>query len=104
MMNIKLAVEKLKGNIDEAERLEMEALRLQATDKPLADWYHMMAQEHLKFNPPGHTVLEKMINETKSAKKDSPMMPGMLARYNDDHAVLVASFARVKSLIDNYAK
>ena len=104
MTTIGIAAEKILGNIDEAEHLEMQAIKLMATDKPLADWFHAMAQEHLKFNLSGHPVIEKMIADAKVAHKDSPMLPGMMARYNADHVKVKVRYAQVKALIDSYGK
>lgn len=104
MEEIKLLVKKIIGNIEEAKEAEFKAIEWMDTDRALADWYHAMAQAHLQFNTPGHALLEKRIAEAKVEYKDSPLLPGMLAIYKDQHNDIKQETARVKSMIDMYGK
>lgn len=104
MRAIKQVADIIKGNIAEARKYALMAHELRDTNKPLADWAHNMAVAHLNFNPVGHSVVEKMIAEAKVKMKDSPYLPGMELRWDDDHKDLMRETAEVKSMTDTYGK
>ena len=102
MRMIKKVSDAIRGNIHEAkEKIEM-AYRLRDEDKAVADWYKEMAAAHLAFNATGHTVVTKLIDHAKEHMHDNPMLPGMMAVYEEMHADIIAEAAEVKAMIDGY--
>ena len=102
MKMIKKVSDAIRENIHEArEKIEM-AYRLHEEDKIVADWYKEMAAAHLAFNTNGHNVVVKLIDQAKAEKSGNPMMPGMMAAYNEIHAGLKLEAAEVHAMIQNY--
>ena len=102
MKMIKQISDAIRENIHEArEKIEM-AYRLRDEDKNVADWYKEMAAAHIGFNGTGHNVVTKLIEAAKTKEAGNPMMPGMLAVYNEIHADLIRESAEVQAMIQNY--
>jgi hypothetical protein len=99
---IKKVSDAIRHNIFEAkEKIEM-AYRLHDEDRAVADWYKDMAAAHIGFNDKGHMVVVKLIDHAKEHMHDNPMMPGMMAVYNEIHADLKKEAAEVHAMIQNY--
>lgn len=102
MWMIKKLSDEIRNNIHEArEKINM-AYRMHAEDKAVADWYKEMAAAHLAFNENGHKNVVRLIDHAKATKADNPMMPGMMAVYNEIHADLKKEAAEVQAMIQNY--
>ena len=99
---IKELVDDIRHNIHEAREKMEDAYRLQHKDKLAADWYRDMAAAHLKFNEYGHSNVTRLINEARSQMGDNPMLPGMLAVYEDMHADVMKEAAEVQAMISTY--
>ena len=102
MRIIKVLSDEIRHNIHEAREKIVHAYKLRETDKSVADWYRDMASAHIKFNDTGHSNVVRMIGEAKNAMENNPMMPGMLAVYEELHADIMAECAEVKAMIDGY--
>ena len=102
MKIIKQLSDDIRHNIHEAREKIGEAYRLQNMDRQAADWYRDMAAAHLKFNEYGHANVTRLIHEARSQMGDNPMIPGMLAVYEDMHADVVREAAEVQSMISSY--
>jgi hypothetical protein len=99
---IKKVSNAIRENIHEAkEKIDM-AYRLRDEDKAVADWYKEMAAAHLAFNSTGHNVVTKLIEHAKERMHDNPMLPGMMAVYNEIHADMKREAAEVQAMIQNY--
>ena len=102
MKMIKQLSEEIKHNIHEArEKIEM-AYKLRDTDKAAADWYRQMAAAHIDFNSAGHSAVARLITEAKAKMEHNPMLPGMIAVYEDMHADIVKDSAEVSAMIATY--
>lgn len=102
MRMIKKVSDAIRENIHEAkEKIEI-AYRLRDEDKNVADWYKEMAAAHIGFNGTGHNVVTKLIETAKTKEAGNPMMPGMMAVYNEIHADLIKENAEVQAMIQNY--
>ena len=102
MRMIKMLSEEIKGNICEAREKICTAYKLKEKDKAVADWYKDMAAQHLAFNQVGHANVKRLIDEAKTKRADDPLMPGMLAVYEDMHAEIVRENAEVQAMIAAY--
>jgi hypothetical protein len=102
MRMIKKVSDAIRHNIFEAKEKIGMAYRLRDEDKAVADWYKEMAAAHLAFNGTGHTVVTKLIDHAKEHMHDNPMLPGMMAVYNEIHADLKKEAAEVQAMIQNY--
>lgn len=102
MWMIKKVSDEIRGNIHEAKAKIEKAYSLHEKDKGVADWYKEMAAAHLAFNENGHKQVVRLIDHAKTTKADNPMMPGMLAVYNEIHADLKKETAEVQAMIQNY--
>ena len=102
MKMIKQLSHEIKHNIHEArEKIEM-AYKLRDADKAAADWYRQMAAAHIEFNSTGHSAVAKLITEARAKMEHNPMLPGMLAVYDDMHAEVMKDSAEVSAMIQNY--
>ena len=102
MRMIKKVSDAIRENIHEAKDKIGMAYRLRDEDKAIADWYKEMAAAHIAFNTNGHNVVTKLIEQAKEHIHDNPMMPGMMAVYNEIHADLKRECAEVQAMIQNY--
>lgn len=102
MRMIKKLSDEIRGNIDEAEHKIKMAYKLRDVHKGMADWYKDMAVAHLGFNTKGHELVKQMISDAKTKMDDNPMMPGMVAAYEEIHADIVAENAEVQGMISAY--
>lgn len=102
MRMIKKVSDAIRENIHEAKDKIGMAYRLRDEDKAVADWYKEMAAAHIAFNTNGHNVVTKLIEQAKEHMRDNPMMPGMMAVYNEIHADLKRETAEVQAMIQNY--
>lgn len=102
MRMIKKVSDAIRENIHEAKDKIGMAYRLCEENKAVADWYKEMAAAHLAFNNDGHALVTSMINRTKEHQHDNPLMPGMMAVYNEIHADLKREAAEVQAMIQNY--
>ena len=82
--------------------VHMDLYRLHDEDKAVADWYKEMAAAHLAFNENGHKNVMRLIEHARATSADNPMMPGMMAVYNEIHADLKREAAEVQAMIQNY--
>lgn len=102
MRMIKKVSDAIRENIHEArEKINM-AYRLRDEDKSVADWYKEMAAAHINFNDNGHIVVTRLIDRARHEMEGNPMMPGMLAVYNEIHADIKREAAEVQAMIQNY--
>lgn len=102
MIMIKQLSRDIRENINEAREKIGEAYRIRDKNKATADWYRDMASAHLRFNDAGHQNVIRLINEARSKMENDPMMPGMLAVYEDMHADIIRDTAEVQAMIQNY--
>ena len=102
MRMIKKVSDAIRGNIHEAKEKINMAYHLRDTDKAVADWYKEMAAAHLAFNSTGHNVVVKLIETARAEKNGNPMLPGMMAVYNEIHTELKREEAEVQAMIQNY--
>lgn len=102
MKMIKKVSDAIRENIHEAKDKINMAYRLRDEDKAVADWYREMAAAHIAFNTNGHNVVMRLIEEAKVEKVGNPMIPGMMAVYNEIHADLKRESAEVQAMIQNY--
>lgn len=102
MLMIKKLSHDIQENIHEAREKIEEAYRLHDKDKAAADWYRDMAAAHLRFNEAGHQNVTRLIDEARHKMEGHPMMPGMLAVYEDMHAEIIKDNAEVQAMIQNY--
>ena len=92
----------IRCNISEAREKICTAYKLHDKDKAAADWYKDMAAAHLAFNQAGHANAKRLIDDAKSKRADDPLMPGMLAVYEDMHADIMRENAEVQAMISAY--
>lgn len=102
MKMIKMLTDAMWENIDEAKDKIKEAYKLRDTDRGVADWYREMAVAHMAFNTNGHQNVKRLIEHAQMEMKDNPMIPGMLAVYNEMHADIMAYAAEVNAMIAAY--
>jgi len=102
MRMIKKVSDEIRHNIFEAKDKIGMAYRLHDEDKAVADWYKEMAAAHLAFNENGHKNVMRLIEHARATSADNPMMPGMMAVYNEIHADLKREAAEVQAMIQNY--
>ena len=102
MKMIKVISDEIRENIHEAREKIKEAYKLREKDKAVADWYKEMAAAHLKFNDTGPNVVVHLINEAKEKMAGNPMMPGMMAVYEEIHADVAKDAAEVQAMISAY--
>lgn len=102
MKMIKLLSDEIRENIHEAREKIEEAYEYRDKDKTVADWYKDMASAHLKFNDAGHNVVVHMIEEAKNKMAGNPMLPGMLAVYEEIHTDVAKDAAEVAAMISAY--
>jgi hypothetical protein len=102
MRIIKTLSDEIRHNIHEAREKISHAYKMHTIDKSTADWYRDMAVAHLKFNDAGHNIVVHMIDDAKKNHTNNPMVPGMLAVYEEMHADIMAESAEVKAMIDSY--
>lgn len=99
---IKKVSDAIRENIHEAKENINMAYRLRDEDKAVADWYKEMAAAHIGFNSNGHSVVTRLIETAKAERNGNPMIPGMMAVYNEIHADLKRESAEVQAMIQNY--
>ena len=102
MKMIKQISDAIRENIHEAKEKINMAYKLRDHDRAAADWYKEMAAAHIGFNTNGHSVVTKLIEAAKAKEGSNPMMPGMMAVYNEIHADLIRESAEVQAMIQNY--
>lgn len=102
MRMIKQLCCEIKGNICEAREKICTAYKLREKDKAVADWYKDMAAQHLAFNQAGHANVKRLIDDAKAKRADDPLMPGMIAVYDDLHADIMRESAEVQAMIAAY--
>ena len=102
MRMIKQISADIRCNISEAREKIGTAYKLHDKDKAAADWYKDMAAQHLAFNQVGHACVKRLIDETRAKRADDPLMPGMLAVYDDMHADIMRESAEVQAMISAY--
>ena len=102
MRMIKQLCCEIKGNICEARDKICTAYKLKEKDKAAADWYKDMAAQHLAFNQVGHANVKRLIDDAKVKRADDPLMPGMIAVYDDLHADIMRENAEVQAMIAAY--
>ena len=102
MRIIKVLSDEIRHNIHEAREKINHAYKMRDTDKGTADWYKEMAVAHIKFNETGHNNVVRVIDEAKKKHASNPLMPGMMAAYEEMHADIMAESAEVKAMIDGY--
>ena len=102
MRMIKKLSHEIKGNIYGAKEKIETAYKLRDTDRAIADWYKDMALAHMQFNNTGHTLVSRQIAEARESMKDNPLLPGMIAVYDDMHSDIMAEAAEVHGMISAY--
>lgn len=102
MRMIKRICCEIKGNICEAKDKICTAYKLREADKAAADWYRDMAAQHMAFNQAGHACAKRLIDEAKAKHADDPLMPGMMAIYEDMHGDIIRESAEVQAMIAAY--
>lgn len=102
MRMIKWASDIISGNLREARKYICKAYELKEECKPAADWCKEMAAKHLEFNGMGHALVKKMIEEYAASGKNSELVPGMRAVYNDLHNDLMREHAEIQAMITGY--
>jgi hypothetical protein len=102
MWMIKKVSDEIRGNIHEAREKINKAYKLRDENRSVAEWYKEMASAHIGFNSTGHSVVTRLIDEAKVHMHDNPMMPGMMAVYNEIHADLIRESAEVQAMIQNF--
>lgn len=102
MRMIKKVSNAMWENIHEARDKIGMAYRLHDEDKAVADWYRDMAAAHIAFNTSGHNIVHNLIEHAKGTMHDNPMLPGMIAVYNDLHADIKREAAEVQAMIQSY--
>lgn len=102
MKMIKKVSDAIRENIHEAKDKINMAYRLRDEDKAVADWYREMAAAHIAFNTNGHSVVTRLIDTVKTERNGNPLIPGMMAVYNEIHADLKRESAEVQAMIQNY--
>lgn len=102
MRMIKVLSDEIRGNIHEAREKIKKAYEYRDKDKSVADWYKEMAAAHMRFNDTGHNAAVSLIKEAREKMSGNPMMPGMLAVYEEIHADIAAEAAEVQAMITAY--
>lgn len=105
MMIIKQLSKDIECNICEAEDKIETAYALKSRHPNEALWYKEMAAAHLGFNTKAHDYVKDHIAAYKASdeyKKHPEYADGMLAVWNDRHAELSSTAARIKAMIDTY--
>ena len=102
MRMIKKVSDAIRENIHEAREKINTAYWLRDKDKGAADWWRDMAAAHLAFNEKGHSNVARLIEQAKNEHENNPVMPGMMAVYNEIHADLKREAAEVQAMISAY--
>lgn len=102
MRMIKKLSEEIRCNIREARDKIGEAYKWRDKDKAIADWYKDMAASHLKFNEMGHSNATRIIADAKTKMADNPLIPGMIAIYEEMHSDIMRESAEVAAMISAY--
>lgn len=102
MRSIKMVVDAMRGNLDEASRYLDRAEDLRESHKDIADWFVAMANQHVAFNSDGHKVAEKLVQDAKASNEDNPLTSGMMAVYEMVHADLIKKDNETKARISAY--
>ena len=102
MRMIKRLTTEIRQNIHEAREKICTAYKLRDKDKGIADWYKEMAATHMAFNNNGHANVTRVINDVKVKMANDPLLPGMMAVYDDLHADIMKEAAEVQAMISGY--
>lgn len=105
MRIIKQIVKDMECNIREAENKISTAYAIRADYPDVAEWYRMMAAEHLSYNERAHELVTDLIDKYKHSDTHAEhpeYAAGMMAVWQDQHNDIVADNARVRAMIDTF--
>lgn len=90
------------GNLMEAQDKIETAYEMAGKHKAAADWYKVMAAQHLEFNRMAHSMLADKIAKCEAAETTTERERGKLESWLDDLAMLQAKTARVRAMVEDY--
>lgn len=90
------------GNLMEAEAKIEEAYTLVDGHKQAADWYKIMAAQHLEFNRMGRTLVGDLIAKAEMSEATTEREHGKLEAYSDELGRLQAKTVRVRLMVEEY--
>ena len=90
------------GNLMEAQDKIETAYEMSGKHKAAADWYKVMAAQHLEFNRMAYSMLADKIAKCEAAETTTERERGKLESWSDDLAMLQAKTARVRAMVEEY--
>lgn len=90
------------GNLMEAQDKIEKAYEMSTKHKAAADWYKVMAFQHLEFNRVAHITVTDKIAKCEAAESTTERERGKLDSWSDDLAMLQAKTARVRAMVEEY--
>lgn len=90
------------GNLMEAQDNIETAYEMSTKHKAAADWYKVMAFQHLEFNRMAHGIVADKIAKCEAAETTTERDRGKLDSWSDDLDMLQAKTARVRAMVEEY--
>lgn len=90
------------GNLMEAQDKIETAYEMAAKHKAAADWYKVMAVQHLDFNRTAQIMVADKIAKCEAAETTTERERGKLESWSDDLAMLQSKTARVRAMVEEY--
>ena len=90
------------GNLMEAEAKIEEAYTLVSGHKQAADWYKIMAAQHIEFNRMGIALVGDLIAKGEVSGTITERERGKLEAYSDELGRLQAKTVRVRLMVEEY--
>lgn len=102
MKILKDLIEKSNDTFDEIEWYAEEAIKLKASNKPLADTYIKIAEMHIDIYKMLHDRMTELIDEYKKDGIEVPTAMSVIWDY--EHEKLAKKFSKLKYLVEDYKK
>lgn len=102
MRQIPEIIHDMWGNLMEAEDKIETAYELASQHRAAADWYKVMAAQHLEFNRMAHSMVADKLARCDASEGVTERERGKLEAWSDDLARLQAKTARVRAMVEEY--
>lgn len=90
------------GNLMEARDKIETAYEMSTKHKAAADWYKVMAFQHLEFNRMAHGIVADKIAKCEAADSTTERERGKLESWSVDLDMLQAKTALVRAMVEEY--
>jgi hypothetical protein len=107
LMHIKTIIwilDKMQGNVEEAERYAKKGHKMKAWNRDLADWCMAMSKNHMEFNVDGERLLEHFCTELERTSGGGELMGAIKTMVHDKRAWIADESAEVKIMHEMYGR